>query len=75
MDYSFEVIYKPRLENKAADALSRMPPTVHLCSLTAPTLVDILVVKEEVEEDEKLSKIMVELQTVEGDTRSKFSMR
>ena len=52
-----------------------MPPTVHLCSLTAPTLVDILVFKEEVEGDEKLSKIMTELQTEEKDKESKFSIQ
>ena len=75
MGYSFEVIYKLGLENKSADALSRMPRIVHLCSLTTPTLVDIQVVKKEVEGDEKLSKIMVELQIVEEDKESKFSIR
>lgn len=52
-----------------------MPPTVHLGSITAPTLVDILVVKKEVESDEKLSKIMEELQTVEGGKEGKFSIQ
>ncbi|KAA0032847.1 transposon Tf2-1 polyprotein isoform X1 [Cucumis melo var. makuwa] len=37
LGYSFEVIYKLGLENKAADALSRMPLTVHLYNLTSPT--------------------------------------
>lgn len=45
--YTFEVVYKPGLENKAADRLSRMPPTVHLYNLTAPTLIDLLIVKED----------------------------
>jgi len=73
--YSFEVVYKPGLENKAADALSWMPPTVNLGSITAPTLVDILVIKKEVEADEKLSKIMEELQAMEEGTEGKFSIR
>ena len=49
LGYSFEVVYKPGLENKAADALSRIPPIVHLCNLTAPTLIDLKLIKEEVE--------------------------
>lgn len=31
-----------------------MPPTVHLNSLTAPILVDLMIIKKVVEEDEKL---------------------
>ncbi|TYK21389.1 ty3-gypsy retroelement transposase [Cucumis melo var. makuwa] len=41
------VVYKPGLENKAADALSRMPSVVNLYSLTAPTIVDLETIKEE----------------------------
>ncbi|KAA0048728.1 transposon Tf2-1 polyprotein isoform X1 [Cucumis melo var. makuwa] len=41
LGYSFEVVYKLILENKATDALSQMPPAFHLCYLTAPTLIDL----------------------------------
>ena len=74
LGYSFEVMYKPRLENKAADALSRMPPTVHFYSLTAPTLIDLAIIKTEVEKDERLQKIMAELNTGENTEESKFSI-
>ncbi|KAL0550257.1 hypothetical protein IC582_014763 [Cucumis melo] len=57
LGYSFEVIYKPGLENKAADALSRVPPVVHL-QLTAPALIDLKIIKKEVEKDDHLSQII-----------------
>lgn len=56
LGYSFEVVYKLGLKNKAANALSRVPPASQLCSLTTPALVDLKIVKKEVEEDAKLSK-------------------
>ena len=58
LGYSFEVVYKPGLENKAADALSRVPPTVHLNQLTTPILIDLKVIREEVEKDERLKEIV-----------------
>lgn len=36
LGYTFEVIYRPGKENTAVDALSIMPPTVHLNQFTAP---------------------------------------
>ncbi|TYK01237.1 ty3-gypsy retroelement transposase [Cucumis melo var. makuwa] len=54
LGYSFEVVYKPGLENKAADALSRVPPTVHLNHILAPGLIDLVKIQEEVENDPKL---------------------
>ena len=52
------MVYKPGLENKAADALSRVPPTVHLNQLTTPILIDLKVIREEVEKDERLKEIV-----------------
>ena len=65
LGYSFEVMYKPGLENKAADGLSRIPPTVHLNQLTAHTLVDIKVIREEVDKDEYLKNIIDRIQKEE----------
>ncbi|KAA0045026.1 Transposon Ty3-G Gag-Pol polyprotein [Cucumis melo var. makuwa] len=61
LGYSFEVIYKPGLENKAMDALSRKPPDVQLCGISVSTLIDLKTIKEEVESDIKLQKVITEL--------------
>ncbi|KAA0037156.1 hypothetical protein IC582_013488 [Cucumis melo] len=63
--YSFEVVYKPSLENKAADALSRVPSSVYLNQLTAPALIDLKIIKEEVEKDEQFKEILMKLQSGE----------
>lgn len=44
-------MYQSDLENKATDALSRISPTVHLSQLTAPTIIDVVVIKEEGRKD------------------------
>ncbi|TYK14463.1 Ty3/gypsy retrotransposon protein [Cucumis melo var. makuwa] len=75
LGYSFEVVYKPGLENKAADALSRTPPTVQLYSLIAPTLIDLTRIKEEVEKDEQLQKIVAELKEEDESKGNKFSIQ
>ncbi|KAA0048512.1 Retrovirus-related Pol polyprotein from transposon 297 family [Cucumis melo var. makuwa] len=78
LGYSFDVVYKPRLENKVADALSRMgasrmPPTVHLYNLTAPTLIDLKVIKEDVDNDERLKETISKLQS--GEEMKNYSMQ
>ncbi|KAA0032313.1 Transposon Ty3-I Gag-Pol polyprotein [Cucumis melo var. makuwa] len=60
LGYSFEVVYKPGLENKAADALSRKPDEILYFGLSAPTLVDLNTIKEEVEKDEMLQKMFTD---------------
>ncbi|KAA0065905.1 transposon Tf2-1 polyprotein isoform X1 [Cucumis melo var. makuwa] len=45
------------LENKAADALSRVSPIVHLNQITAPALLDLAIIQEEVENDPRLKEI------------------
>ncbi|KAA0036964.1 ty3-gypsy retrotransposon protein [Cucumis melo var. makuwa] len=72
LGYSFEVVYKLEVENKAADALSRMPPAAQLCSITAPVLLDLKIIKEEVENDAKLQKVIVEPSVEQEQTDNKF---
>ncbi|KAA0037989.1 transposon Tf2-1 polyprotein isoform X1 [Cucumis melo var. makuwa] len=49
------------LENKAADALSRKPPDIQLCGISAPVLVDPKTIKEKAEKDEKFKKLISKL--------------
>lgn len=39
-----------------------MPPTIHLYNLIAPTLIDLVVIKEEMEKDNRLKEIMAKLE-------------
>lgn len=64
LGYDFEILYQPGLQNKAVDAFSRMPQQVEVMVLTAPTLVDIEVVQQEVEKDEVLQKIITRLKEI-----------
>ncbi|KAA0032796.1 transposon Tf2-1 polyprotein isoform X1 [Cucumis melo var. makuwa] len=67
LGYSFEVVYKLGLENKAVDALSRVPPAVHLNHISAPALLDLTIIIEEIlkyEERLVISKISSLLPTI-----------
>ncbi|KAL0545305.1 hypothetical protein IC582_015183 [Cucumis melo] len=75
LGYSFEVVYKPGLENKAADALSRRPPDIHLNSISVPYWMDLETIKEEVEKDEKLKKIVASLRKEDENQTSKFTLK
>lgn len=55
--------------------LSRMPSIVHLYNLSAPTLTDLKMIKEKVENDGKLKKIIEELRGQEEQVEGKFSIR
>lgn len=41
LGYDFEILYQPGLQNKAADALSRVEPTAELKTITTTGIVDI----------------------------------
>ena len=69
------MIYKPSLENKAADALSRVQPMVQLNQSTASNIIDIVVIKEEIGSDEKLQKIREKLEEKGEGQETKFSFK
>ena len=50
-----------------------MPPTVHLCNLTAPMLIDLKVINEEVDSDEQSKEIISKLQS--GEEVKNYSMQ
>ncbi|KAA0057628.1 transposon Tf2-1 polyprotein isoform X1 [Cucumis melo var. makuwa] len=75
LGYSFEVVYKPCAENRAADALSRIPTEVELKGLSVPVAVDLELIKKEVHQDPKFQKLMAELRELEDWQGSKFLLQ
>ncbi|KAA0060078.1 transposon Tf2-1 polyprotein isoform X1 [Cucumis melo var. makuwa] len=75
LGYSFEVIYKPGLENRAADALSRKPAEIQLFGLSMSMTVDVEIVKEEVTTDPKFQKIMAKLKESVDQQGSQYSLQ
>lgn len=74
LGYDFEIQYKPGLDNKAADALSRMAPGPYLNVLSTPNLLDVELIKLELQVDEYLTKIMTDLKQ-DPDSHPKFSLQ
>ncbi|KAL0545247.1 hypothetical protein IC582_020397 [Cucumis melo] len=62
LGYDFEIIYQPGLQNKAADALSRMEHPLELNTMSTSGIVDMEIVTKEVEKDEELQLIAQQLQ-------------
>ena len=58
LGYSLEVAYQPGLENKVADALSRISPAVQLNQITTPAMIDVEIIKEETRQDPALQEII-----------------
>ena len=73
LGYDFEILYQPRLQNKAADALSRMEQPVELHSLTTTGIIDVKLIEQEVENDAELKKIMENLKK-NAEEGSKFQV-
>ncbi|TYK19571.1 transposon Tf2-1 polyprotein isoform X1 [Cucumis melo var. makuwa] len=49
------------LENKVADALSKVPPEAHLSHISTPALLDIAIIQAEMEKDQQLQEIKTKL--------------
>lgn len=58
LGFDFDIQYKPGLENKAADALSRRDVAAELMALSVPTTIQFQEVEKELEKDERLQKLM-----------------
>lgn len=71
--YDFEIRYNPGLLNKAADALSRIPHEAELSLISAPTIIDVELIQEEVGQDPELVKIRAELE-LDPNSHPKFSI-
>lgn len=74
LGYQFEVVYKPDLENKAVDSLSRLHGDSELRSLTTfPIWLQLAEVQKEVRENEELKRIIEEL-SQDLNVHPKFSL-
>lgn len=73
MGYEFEIQYQPDIENKAADALSRISSLIELSAISIPMIVDVQTILEQLDGDPLLSRIKQELQE-EPDLHPKYSL-
>ncbi|PKU86333.1 hypothetical protein MA16_Dca002164 [Dendrobium catenatum] len=64
--YDFEIQYRPWVENKAADALSRCMGELQTLAVSVPMMVDWEAIKEESARDEELGRIRTDLLKGEG---------
>ncbi|KFK36440.1 hypothetical protein AALP_AA4G124900 [Arabis alpina] len=61
LGFDFDIVYKPGLENKAADALSRREGVPQLFALSIPGAIQLDMIQTEVDKDMELSKIKAEV--------------
>lgn len=62
MGYRFDIQYQPDLENKVADALSRINPAVELMAIIVSKVLSLERLIEEVTADESLGKIVDDIE-------------
>lgn len=62
LGYSFEIQYKPGLENKVADALSQIPGKAAFNAITTSCLLDVDQISKEVRIDHRYEEIIKKLQ-------------
>src|SRR5690606_21437427 len=66
LGFDFDIVYKPGLDNKAADALSRRTGVRELFAVSVTTALQLEEIASEVDKDQELIKIMEELRQREG---------
>ncbi|KAA0039535.1 ty3-gypsy retrotransposon protein [Cucumis melo var. makuwa] len=74
MGFDFEIFYRAGPENKAADALSRIPIEAQLNVIVVPSILDVKVVEKKVQEDDKLKEIFEKVLT-DPDSSPCYSVR
>lgn len=63
LGFDFEIVYKPGLENKAADALSRQVSPRELFAVSMTTALQLEEIACEVDKDPVLQQLRSEVQT------------
>lgn len=61
MGFDFDIRYRPRLENKATDALSKRQPALNLLALSVLQVLQLEELKKEVVVDEELGTVVTNL--------------
>lgn len=62
LGFDFEIQYKPGLENKAADALSRMDHSAYLQTIVVTSKIDVAQITKELYRDPKYAEILKKIQ-------------
>ena len=61
LGFEFDIVYKPGMENKAADALSRKTELTELFAVSVSTALQLEEIGSEVDKDEELQRLISEL--------------